>query len=216
MLSTDHQWSDFAEWCKKLGVNLTQDQLNKFQTYQQLLLDWNQKINLISRKDIGRIVSYHFIDSISAINEISNDAIVSDLGTGAGLPGIPIKILRNDITIYLVESIKKKANFLSETIKTLGLNNTLVFNQRAETIRKYKFDIILVRLLGKISEILPLADKLLINNGKIIFYKTAVVEEEIEQTKKISEKYNFVLTKIKTITLPITEIRRKLVIYQKL
>lgn len=209
-------WSKFAQWCKALGVSLNQEQLNKFLSYQQLILDWNQKINLISRKDIDRIVSYHFVDSLSALNEIPLNSVVADLGTGAGFPGIPIKILRDDITLYLVESIKKKANFLSETIKILQLNNTLVLNQRAETIKELKFNIILARLLGKIFQILPVAERLLSNQGKIIFYKTENVENELFQSTNIVEKHKFILDKVKTIILPITKIQRKLVIYQKL
>ncbi len=209
-------WSEFAHWSKALGVSLNQEQLNKFSSYQQLILDWNQKINLISRKDIDRIVSYHFVDSISALNEIPLNSVVADLGTGAGLPGIPIKILRDDITLYLVESIKKKVNFLSETIKILQLNNTLVLNQRAETIKELKFNIIIARLLGKISQILPVAERLLSNQGKIIFYKAENAENEIFQSTNIAEKNKFILDKVKTITLPITKIQRKLVIYQKL
>lgn len=209
-------WPEFAQWCKALGVSLNQEQLNKFSSYQQLILDWNQKINLISRKDIDRIVSYHFVDSLSALNEIPLNSVVADLGTGAGFPGIPIKILRDDITLYLVESIKKKVNFLSETIKILQLNNTLVLNQRAETIKELKFNIILARLLGKIFQILPVAERLLSNQGKIIFYKTENVENELFQSTNIAEKHKFILDKVKTIILPITKIQRKLVIYQKL
>ncbi|MCX7785806.1 MAG: 16S rRNA (guanine(527)-N(7))-methyltransferase RsmG [candidate division WOR-3 bacterium] len=214
MLST--QWSVLSEWCKKLDINLVKEQLTKFQTYHQLLLDWNRRINLISRKDINRIISYHFIDSISAINEISEHSIVADLGTGAGLPGIPIKILRPDLKLYLVESIKKKALFLNEVLRTLQLNDAWVLNQRAETIKNLKFDFILARLLGKISEILPIAANLLFNQGKIIFYKVESSESEILQATHIAEKHKFILDKIKDTVLPTTKIKRRLVIYRKL
>jgi 16S rRNA (guanine527-N7)-methyltransferase len=208
------EWEKFADWCKNLGLILSSDKLENSQTFHQLLLDWNQRINLVSRRDIDRLVSYHFIDSVSAIPEILLNSTVCDLGAGAGLPGIPIKIIRDDINMYLVESIQKKANFLSEAVKTLELKNTIVLNQRAETIKDIKFDVILVRLFGKIPDVLPLASKLLSPKGKIIFYKIQGVEKEIEQASKITNKYKLKLSAVKDVKLPITDILRKLVIYK--
>jgi 16S rRNA (guanine527-N7)-methyltransferase len=208
-------WQTLIEWTEKLGFKLSQEQTKQFQTYHQLLLDWNQRINLVSRQDIDRLVSYHFIDSISAIPEIPLNSIVCDLGAGAGLPGIPIKIVRDDINIFLVESIQKKANFLSEAVKTLGLKNAVVLNQRAETIQDIKFNVILVRLFGKIHDVLPITSKLLSPNGKIIFYKIQGVEKEIALANKILKKNNLILKSVKDITLPITGIMRKLIIYER-
>lgn len=213
------EWQILNEWCLNLGVKLNPGQLAKFQSFYKLLLDWNKKINLISRKDVDRssqtrIVNYHFIDSITALPEISRNAIIGDLGTGAGFPGIPIKIVRDDIKLYLVESIKKKAYFLNETIKTLELKNIFVLNQRAETIKDIKFDIILVRLFGKIFDVLPLVSALLSDNGKIIFYKIEGVEKEIIKASKMASKYNLEFQTIRDIKLPGTGIMRKLVIYK--
>lgn len=207
------EWEILVGWADKIGTNLTQDKLQKFQTYYQLLLDWNQKINLVSRQDTDRIISYHFIDSISSITEIPKDSIVCDLRTGAGLPGIPIKILRDDITLYLLESIKKKGCFLQEVIKTLMLEKTFLLLKRAEAIKDKKFDIILVRLFGKIFDVLPLASKLLNRNGKIIFYKIEGIEKEVERAKKVAGKTHLQIKTIKDIKLPVTEITRKVVTY---
>jgi 16S rRNA (guanine527-N7)-methyltransferase len=209
-----NDWDILFDWAEKLGVSLSSEQIKKFRTYHQLLLDWNQKINLVSRKDTDRIVSYHFIDSIGSTSEIPLNSIVCDLGAGAGLPGIPIKIIRDDIRMYLVESIKKKAFFLNEAIKTLELNNTIVLNQRAETIKDEKFDIILIRLFGKIPDSLQLVSKLLNKNGKIIFYKISGVEQEIKQANNLVFKNHLKIKSVKDVTLPVTEILRKLVIYQ--
>ncbi len=211
-----NDWDVLFDWVKKLGITLSSDKLEKFQTFHQLLIDWNKKINLVSRQDIDRLVSYHFIDSISAIPEISLNSTVCDLGTGAGLPGIPLKIIRDDITLHLIESIKKKAYFLSEAIQGLGLKNIFVLNQRAETIQNIKFDIILVRLFGKISDVLPLVSKLLSPAGKIIFYKIEGVEKEIENASKIANKNHLQLITIKKVKLPITDILRNLVVYHSI
>jgi len=209
-------WQPLIEWTEKLGYKLSQEQIKQFHAYHELLLEWNQKINLVSRKDVGRIIPYHFIDSVSCVSEINKNSIVCDLGSGSGLPGIPIKIVRDDINMYLVESIQKKANFLSEAIKNLELKNAVVLNQRAETIRDIKFNVILVRLFGKIPDVLPLASKLLSRKGKIIFYKIQGVEKEIALADKILKKNNLTLKSVKDIKLPVTDIIRKLIIYQSL
>ncbi len=207
-------WQILIDLIETFGVKLSSDKLEDFQIFHQLLLGWNQRVNLVSRQDIDRLVSYHFIDSISTIPEIPLNSTVCDLGAGAGLPGIPIKIIRNDITLYLIESIKKKAYFLSEAIKELELKKSIVLNQRAETIKDIKFNVILVRLFGKIPDVLSIASNLLSNKGKIIFYKIQGVEKEIESANNVANRYNFELTAIKDIKLPITDILRKLVIYK--
>ncbi|MEO0083086.1 MAG: 16S rRNA (guanine(527)-N(7))-methyltransferase RsmG [candidate division WOR-3 bacterium] len=196
-------------------MELSAEQLNKFQTYHQTLLTWNKKINLISRKDTARIVSYHFIDAISVVPEIPKNATVLDLGTGAGLPGIPVKIIREDITLFLVESIKKKGIFLSEIIKLLDLKNTFLIIARAETITDKLFDVILIRLLGKISEVLPIAANLLSPDGKIIFFKTEYVEQELIKAQSIINKYHLHLSAIKNVPLPGAKILRKFVIFTR-
>jgi 16S rRNA (guanine527-N7)-methyltransferase len=204
---------NLALWSEKLGAILSQTKLNQFQIYHEFLLNWNQKINLVSRKDIDRIVSYHFIDSISAITEIPANSTVCDLGTGAGLPGIPVKIARDDITLYLIESIRKKSVFLTHVIDTLKLDKAFLINERAEIIKDKKFDIILIRLFGKIPDVLPLAVNLLHKNGKIVFYKISGVETEIDKAKKIARKNHLQLETVKDVKLPVTGISRKLVIY---
>lgn len=206
-------WKILFNWAETLGVNLTSEKAEQFQIYYQLLLDWNKKINLISRQDINRIIGYHFIDSISALPEIPEKSVICDLGTGAGLPGIPIKILRDDIALYLVESIKKKASFLCKAVKELNLDKTVILNQRAETIKDIKFDIILVRLLGKIFDVLPVVSKLLSHKGKLIFFKSINVMKEIDQATEIADRYNLKLLAIKNVKLPITDILRKLIIF---
>lgn len=210
-----NDWQTLVQWAENLGFHLSSEQLKQFQIYHHLLLEWNKKINLVSRQDQPRIISYHFIDSICSITEINKNSVVCDLGSGAGLPGIPIAIVRNDNKMYLIESIKKKTLFLSEAVKSLNLENTIVLNQRAETIQDKMFDIILVRLLGKIPDVLPIASKLLSSKGKIIFYKIAGVEKEIISSEKIVKKTNFKLQSVKDITLPVTGILRKLVVYER-
>jgi len=165
----------------RFGVELSPEAVGRLETYRDLLLIWNRRINLISRKDTGRIVSYHFLDSLTAAPLIPERASVCDLGSGAGLPGIPLKIARADIVMTLIEATRKKALFLDEAVRQLRLENTTVINARAEEItegrekgegRREKFDVVLCRLLGKVGEVAPIAGRLLNPAGRIIFYKS--------------------------------------------
>lgn len=198
-----------------MGFQLTPEQLTKFQIYHELLLEWNQKINLVSRQDTERIIPYHFIDSLLVVNEIPKDSAVCDLGSGAGLPGIPLKIMRDDIKLYLIESIQKKASFLDLVVERLNLAKVAVFPERAENITDIKCDLVLIRLIGRIKKVVLIVIPFLNPAGKIIFYKSETVAEEITEANKIFAKFHLRPT-IKEITLPGTKIIRRLVIIERL
>ncbi|MCS7257946.1 MAG: 16S rRNA (guanine(527)-N(7))-methyltransferase RsmG [candidate division WOR-3 bacterium] len=209
------EYEILENWCKELNLNITSEAINKFKIYAQLINEWNKKINLVSRKDISRIVSYHFVDSVSSVFLIPYNTDVADLGSGAGLPGIPIKIVRPDLKLTLIESIKKKAQFLNEVVKTLCLDNTQILSVRAELISELQCDIILVRLVGKIKDILQIANPLLRPQGRVIFYKSKHVDYEIEEAQKIASKMHYNLNQINEVKLPNINIIRKFVIYTK-
>ncbi len=136
------------------------------------------------------------------------------MGSGAGLPGIPLKMIREDIKLYLIESIQKKAAFLNLAVKELNLANINILAERAENIKYIKCDIILIRLLGKIKELFPVAVKLLKSTGKIIFYKSQTAREEVIEAKKVLLKFDM-NSKIIEKTIPGTKIVRRLVIIEK-
>ena len=210
-LADSSLWNNFTKQISDLGLSITAQELEKFQTYYELLLDWNQKINLVSRNDTARLVPYHLVDSISVLSYIPANSTVGDLGSGAGLPGIPVKIMREDIKLYLIESIQKKAAFLTLASKELNLNNTIILPERAENIRDIKFDVVLIRLLGKIKKIVPIAFPLLNPTGEIIFYKSETAEEEITEAKEMMAKFRLFAT-IEEVVLPETKIIRRFVI----
>ncbi len=214
-------WGLFVKNVSELGCRLTGEQLTNFQKYYQLILNWNQKINLISRQDTHRLLSYHFIDSLIVLNDIPKDSAVCDVGSGAGLPGIPLKIIRDDITVYLIESIQKKAAFLRKVVDELDLKRTKVIAQRVELEIKNpnsevvnNCDIVLIRLLGKIRKVAPIVTPLLAPQGKIIFYKSTNAIEEISSAQKILESLSL-KAEIKKIALPNTDIVRNLVYLNK-
>jgi len=130
------------------------------------------------------------------------------------LPGIPLKIIREDIKLYLIESILKKAAFLNLAVKELNLANINILAERAENIKDIKCDIILIRLLGKIKGLVPMTTKLLNPAGKIIFYKSQTARDEVAVAKKVLAKFDMNSRIIEKI-IPGTKIVRRLVIIEK-
>lgn len=162
----------------RLGLLLTENQLEAFATYHQLLLDWNQRINLISRADETRIVTHHFLDSLAPVPHLDwPDGIqLLDLGSGAGFPGVPIKIVRPQVSLTLLESRKKRALFLKKLVSLLALQSVRVICNRAEALhcqQQYlnRYHLVTARSVAPLSHLIPLALPFLRTGGKLIAYK---------------------------------------------
>lgn len=197
------------------GVNLTARALAELRIYHELLREWNQRVNLISRQDTDRIVSYHFVDSLAVLPLIPVRATVADLGTGGGLPGIPVKIVRPDITLLLVESVRRKVLFLDEAVRRLGLQRTSVLNLRLthRTCLSDTCDVILCRLVGRIAEVLPVVYRQLPPGGQIVFYKSDQLTGELAQAEAILKRLGLQLAAIHSYELPAPlRLRRKLAV----
>jgi 16S rRNA (guanine527-N7)-methyltransferase len=129
--------NDLAKYARMLsGVRLTPGQLAALEVYQQELLDWNDRINLTAIQEIEQIRMKHFLDSITCLCVMRESSMehVIDVGTGAGFPGIPLKICYPSMRLTLVESVGKKASFCRHVVKTLELDNVEVIQERAETL----------------------------------------------------------------------------------
>jgi len=151
----------FRELCIKNGLTPTIEQIEQLNYYAVLLLEWNKKINIISRKDEENVWTYHILHSISPLFkvEIKQHSSIVDIGTGGGLPGIPIKILRPDISMLCIDSTGKKINAVTQMISDLNLNEIRALWGRAEEIgpqREYagKFDAVFARAVAPLEELL--------------------------------------------------------------
>ena len=162
--------------------NFNKDICEKFENYYNMLLKWGKKINLFSRKDTFILARKHFQDSIFLSELISKNSSVLDIGSGAGFPAIPLKIVRNDLKIFLVESKLKKFIFLSNVIKSLNLENMWVINKRVEDILSFdcKFDYITLKAV-RIDFSLIL--KFLKSDGKIIKYVSQEKDKDMFKFK---------------------------------
>jgi 16S rRNA (guanine527-N7)-methyltransferase len=169
----------FKGICSSFGVNVSKEMIEKFEAYVSLLLEWNARIHLISKDDArSERILRHFVDSLLIFKavDIPRNASLLDLGAGAGFPSIPIKIVRSDIHLVLVESTHKKALFLQKLCDVLQLESVRVMDKRAEEIQTDldfigKFDLATAKALGKLSVTASLAAPFLRIGGLVVAYK---------------------------------------------
>ena len=154
------------EYSNQLQIKLNEKQKEQFYNYMKLLIEWNEKINLTAIVEPKEIVLKHFVDSLTISKYIKENSYIADVGTGAGFPGIPLKILRADIKVVLVDSLNKRIKFLDEVINKLELTNIKTIHSRAEEFgqnKEYreKFDIVTSRAVANLATLseylLPLA-----------------------------------------------------------
>jgi len=194
--------------------------IEKFQAYIALLLEWNQKIHLISKKDAkGDRILRHFIDSLSIFKVIDppKDTNVLDLGSGAGFPSIPIKIIREYIQLTMVESIHKKTLFLQKLSEVLKLQRISIVNQRAEKLADQanfegEFDLVTAKAFGKLKDIVRLSMPFLKIGGLLVTYKGQGVRREIEEIGSLKDCR---IKEVVRIEIPEMDLLRNLVVTER-
>ncbi|MEO0021543.1 MAG: 16S rRNA (guanine(527)-N(7))-methyltransferase RsmG [candidate division WOR-3 bacterium] len=204
-------YQTFAPACRQLGVSLNREQFSLLVRYQAELTAENEKINLISRRDTSRIFSYHIIDSLAVSRFIPEARVCADIGTGAGLPGVPLAIVRQDLTVLLIESVQKKCRFLVQVTAGLELKNIRLFCARAESLPPLDCDVILSRLTGELKLTLRHSVRHLKPGGIMILYKSAGWEAELKRNARLLERLKLKLDRVETVRLPFTGIERQLV-----
>ena len=179
------------------GFSLTNSQVSLFTIYWENLKLWNSKINLTSIRDDHEIIMKHFLDSVAVLNYfvVQENDLVVDVGSGAGFPGIPIKILRPNLDLTLVESVSKKASFLKFLKTRLGLENTKIINLRAEEIvnlsqHRQNYDLVLTRYIASIEDSIDYCLPLLKPSGNWVAFKSGNVQDEICSAAKKLKSVN--------------------------
>lgn len=218
------EYSEFKEIIKRqvklLKIELSEDKIKKFYNYMNLLIEWNQKINLTSITDPREIILKHFIDSLTINKYIKENTKMIDVGTGAGFPGIPLKILRDDIEIILLDSLNKRIKFLDIVIEELKLNKISTIHSRAEDIgrdEKYreKFDYSTSRAVANLSTLAEYLIPLVKIKGEVIAMKGAEIKEELETSKKSINVLGGKLNSVEEFCLPESNMKRNVIIIQK-
>ena len=175
---------DTANLIKAVFDELSDEEVAKLARYMSLLLEWNVKINLISRKDISNVIVKHILPCLSIIRVTTFKRCdhVLDIGTGGGLPGIPLAIVNPHSNFVLLDSIKKKTVAVEDMVKRLGLKNVDVINDRAENIHK-KFDKIVARAVINLGDFLSYASKLVKTPGRIFYLKGGDFADDLKNIK---------------------------------
>ena len=209
----------FIKEVEKLNITVTKENLASLAKYKDLLVEYNKKFNLTAIKSDEEIYLKHFYDSLTLIKaySLNGNLKLLDIGTGAGFPGIVLKIFYPDLELTLLDSNHKKIAFLEVVIKELNLKNVTCINSRAEnlpkTYREY-FDIVTSRAVAHLRILLELSIPYLKVGGKLIAMK-GLSEEEIKESTKILEKLDSTIVDTIKFNLPIEGSNRSLVIVQK-
>lgn len=197
----------------ELGISLSVHQVHQFELYIRLLHESKGRLHLISRADHARIVMRHVLPSLMAYRFLHGSAMC-DIGSGAGFPGIPLKIVAPEFHLVLFESMGKKAAFLTALSRKLGIADVAVIRDRAEHYAGEPFDSILLRAVGAIKKNLRTIDQLLAAHGRAIMYKTPRVEQELKQARALIERLGLTAEVHKFVT-PIEQRPLALVILQR-
>lgn len=202
-----------------IGIEISQENAKQFYKYMKLLLEWNEKMNLTAITDPEEIILKHFVDSLTIMPYLSNANTILDVGTGAGFPGLPLKILEANKEFTLLDSLNKRITFLQTVISELELKNVQAIHGRAEEYisqKRESYDIVTSRAVAKLNVLIEYMLPFVKVGGRCICMKSFEIEGELKEAKKAIEILGGKIEKVDEITLPTTDIKRKIVIIKKI
>jgi len=210
----------FINEVEKLGIKLTKTQLSKLEEYYNLLISWNEKINLTRIVEHDDVYLKHFYDSLTLFRviDLNKELSLCDIGTGAGFPGIVLKICFPNLKVTLLDSLNKRIVFLNEVIKTLDLKNIEAIHDRAEDYAKKhreEYDIVTSRAVANLKVLSELSIPMVKVNGFFLPMK-ANIDQELDDAKDIINKLSGKLISIESFNLPIENSIRNILVIKKI
>lgn len=212
----------FKSKLEEKGITLSAEQLQQFETYYELLVEWNEKMNLTSITDKKEVYLKHFYDSISAsfYFDFTKPLSICDVGAGAGFPSLPIKICFPHLHIAIVDSLQKRITFLDHLTKTLKLSNVSLYHDRAETFGKKKefresYDVVTARAVARLSVLSELCLPLVKTGGHFVAMKAASAEEEMVKAEKAILTLGGMIEGKSSFSLPLEESERSIIMIHK-
>ena len=211
---------DFVQRLKDFNIKINDEQIKKFMNYMNLLLEWNEKINLTAITQPDEVKLKHFVDSLTVLKYINDDDKVIDIGTGAGFPGIPLKIMKGNTKITLLDSLNKRINFLNIVIETLNLRNIQAIHGRAEEIARNKlyrekYDVAVSRAVANLSILTEYMLPFVKVGGKCICMKGANVNEELERAQNAIKELGGEIERVDNFYLSDNDNERNIIIIRK-
>lgn len=211
---------------EKIGIYLEDKQVQQFLVYYELLTEWNKVMNLTAITDFKEIVQKHFVDSLSLIKAVDESFLqkkgisMIDIGTGAGFPGIPLKIVFSDLKVTLLDSLNKRIKFLNEVTGKLELRNITAIHGRAEDFAKQKeyreqFDLSISRAVANLATLSEYSLPYVKKGGFFFSYKAEDIEEEIELSKNAIKILGGRIDEVIKFNLPDSDVKRAIVKIEK-
>ena len=218
----NYDYSKFLKGLEEFHIVVTEQQLWQFTRFFELLNEWNQVMNLTAITEWEEVLSKHFLDSVSIVRvaDFEHVQTVLDLGTGAGFPGIPLKILFPEKKFVLLDSLNKRIKFLNTVVNELGLTNIELIHGRAEDFAKKKeyreqFDLCVSRAVANLSTLSEYCIPYVKKNGHFISYKAVSAGEELAAAEKAIGTLGGELVSTEEFLLPDSDIRRASIVIKK-
>lgn len=222
-MKENYNTTQFKKDLKELGVILTEKQVEQFLTYYEMLVDWNEMMNLTAITEYEEVMKKHFVDSLSLIKayDVTQSKTVIDVGTGAGFPGLALKIAYPDMKVTLLDSLNKRIQFLDAVISKLGLKDMETIHGRAEDFAKpdklrEKFDLCVSRAVANLSTLSEYCLPFVKTGGQFISYKSEKITEEMEAAGKAISILGGKVAGQVEFKLPDSDIYRNLFIIEKI
>lgn len=215
------EWRVLEEACRELKVELPAEAIRRLALYRRAIVEWNERVNLVSRRDTGRLVGYHFLDSVEGFVYLrESDREVLDLGSGGGLPGLVWKILNPGLAVTLLDSIRKRCLFLEKVVSGLGLVGTAVVRSRAESLAgggEYadRFDVAAARTVARLGRVVELAFPLVRPGGRLLAYKGRALREELREAEDVIREWGGWVSQVAPARSPTLRGKRTFVVVEK-
>ena len=222
MLREKYDTRQFEKDLQEIGVTLSEQQIEQFLKYYELLVEWNEFMNLTAITEYDEVMKKHFVDSLSLIKTFDTDREVSviDVGTGAGFPGLALKIAYPKLKVTLLDSLNKRINFLNEVISQLCLTGVETIHGRAEDFAKpsklrEKYDLCVSRAVANMSTLSEYCLPFVKVGGEFISYKSEKIDEEMSTAKNAISLLGGKLQRNEEFYLPESDIYRNFVVIKK-
>ncbi|MBQ8434895.1 MAG: 16S rRNA (guanine(527)-N(7))-methyltransferase RsmG [Oscillospiraceae bacterium] len=222
-MMAEYNTMQFEKDIEALGINLTDEQIQQFIVYYEMLVEWNKVMNLTAITEYDEVMKKHFIDSLSLIKafDVSRSASVIDVGTGAGFPGLALKIAFPQLKVTLLDSLNKRIQFLNAVIEKLGLDEVETIHGRAEDFAKQgklreKYDLCVSRAVANLSTLSEYCLPFVKEGGMFISYKSEKIQEEVLKAEKAITILGGKVERQVEFMLPDSDIYRNLFVIKKM
>ena len=204
----------------KLNINLSDEQINQYMTYMDMLIETNKSLNLTAITEPEEVITKHFLDSVTACRFIPQGASVIDVGCGAGFPGLPVKIARDDISLTLLDSLNKRLAFIESVLKENNISGTKCVHARAEDgardkSHREKYDVALSRAVANMAVLCEYCLPYVKVGGLFLALKGPAAPEELKNAEKAIKTLGGEITEIAETQVPFTDLLHKIVIVKK-